>query len=171
MYLSLLAIVNAVSKTHAIPPYEICLHSNHFAESMSLERWQPWLLLIPLCTIVLVNIYFDYDHILPSLSAINQLENILPSTPIKTCYLSLVHLLVLPLVQLDVVDIENEGIRMIWFNTFLVVSLLKAPLIALWTHHCQKNNGNQAQPGNDLELHPIHSISSEGQRVIEMESE
>ena len=166
LYLSLLAIINAVSETHALLPYEICLHSNHLAETMSLERWQNWLMLIPLYAIVLINIYFDYDDIAPSFSAINPQENIPPTwdkTPIKTCYISLVPLLVRPLVHLDVMDIEDQGIRLIWFNTFLVVSLLKAPIIAQWTYYYHKKNTvNQAQPENYLELHPpIPSISSE----------
>ena len=129
---------------------------------MSLERWQNWLMLIPLYAIVLINIYFDYDNITPSLNTQESIPPTWDKTPIKTCYISLVPLLVRPLVHLDVMDIEDQGIRLIWFNTFLVVSLLKAPIIAQWTYYYhKKNNTNQAQEGNYLDLHPIPSISSE----------
>ena len=69
--------------------------------------------------------------------------------------------------------IDDQTIRLMWiFNFFQIVSILKAPIIALWTHYYQKkNHANQAQPGNELELQPLHSISSEGQQMMEIESE
>ena len=181
VYLTMMCIINAVSESHALPHYEICLQSHHLAESASLQRWQNWLLFAPVIAIVLVNIYFDYDDtpifIPPSLFAINQQEHIPPTwdkTPIKTCYISIIvtamHILPSALNDLNVMELEDQSNMLICLSILSIVTLLKAPIMALWTHHYYQNQtkNNQAQPGNNIEL---HSITSENQRLMEIESE
>lgn len=179
-----MSITNAVFEFHALPPYEICLQSDHLAESLALERWQSWLILVPFLAVLVINIYFDYDDveifIPPSLAAINQQEHIPPNwdkTPIKTSYISLFSAIIIDIVplaldKLNVIDLGDENPMVVLFNTYIqvLVSLLKSPVLALWTHHYYQKqaNTNQAQRGNDIEL---HSITSENQRLMEIESE
>ena len=182
MYLTLLSIANDVFEFHVLPPYEMCLHSDHFAESLALERWQMWLISVPFLAVLVINIYFDYDDIdifiPPSLAAINQQEHIPPNwdkTPIKTSYISLFSTIIIDIVplaldKLNAIDLGDENLMVVLFNTYMLVTLLKSPVVALWTHHYYQKqaNTNQAKPRIDIEL---HSITSENQRLMEIESE
>ena len=182
VYLAMMCIINAVSESHAVPPYEICLQSHHLAESLSIECWQNWLLFAPVIAIVLVNIYFDYNDtpifIPPSLFAINHQQEhptgAWDKAPIKTCYISIIftapNILQWVLNELNVMELEDQNNIRIFFNILSLVTLLKAPIMALWTHHFYQNQtkNNQAQLGNNIEL---HSITSENQRLMKIESE
>ena len=146
VYLAMMSIINAVSESHILIPYEICLQSHHLAESLSIERWQHWLLITPMFAIVLVNIYFDYNDtpifIPPSLFAINQQQEHIPptgawdKTPIKTCYISIVvtalNMLPLALNDLNVMKLEDQSNMLICLSMLSIVPLLKAPIMGTY---------------------------------------
>ena len=168
-YPFLLATLNELIQLHVIPPHEICLNSSFWAESLSYLKWERLLVGSPVLLSLLTNVYFDFDDtpilVPPSLFAINNQQNAPPNptwntSPIKTSYISVAYLSFL---LLFAVDVASSIIIITFMPMFLS---LKAPLLALWTHHCQK----KVIQTDNVEMVDLVSISSEGQKQWESET-
>ena len=161
-YTVLLATLNELVQLHLIPPHEICLNSSFWSESLSFLKWERLLVGSPVVVSLMTNIYFDFDD---TSIAINNQQNEPPNptwnvAPLKTSYISVAYLSFLILFALDMAN-------SITILTFLTLALsMRAPLLALWTHHYQKN----VIQTDNLQMVDLVSISSEGQQQWESET-
>ena len=112
------------------------------------------LILIPFTLILCTNIHFDFVKP-PRLLSIDNIQNsepIFDESPLRTSLISCLALLWVFGCILMVEHVFYYSIVIL--DNFLVILLIKGPLIAIWTHHQskQKNLKKNQQEINEVEL-------------------
>ena len=155
LYLFFVTLFNSTLNVSFLPPYAVCMRYNFEKVEFSWHIYK-LLLLIPFSLIIGTNILFDIE---------DSCHPIFDESPLKTSYISTL-LLVIMIFQDQALFVRPLHI-LIRIGMLLVVSLIKGPLIAVWTfYQLKQKNLKKPQQKMDGEL---LSLSAQ-QQHLELEN-
>ena len=138
LYLFFVTLFNSTLNVSFLPLYAACMRYNYEEAELSWHNYK-LLILIPFSLIIGTNIHFDIE---------DNCHPILDESPLKTSYISTL-LFVIMIFQHQAMFIRPLHI-LIMIGMLLVVSLIKGPLIAIWTHH-QLKQKNLKKPQQKMD--------------------
>ena len=144
LYLFFVALFNSTLNVSFLPLYAACMRYNYEEAELSWHNYK-LLILIPFSLIIGTNILFDIE---------DSCHPIFDESSLKTSYISTL-VLVIVIFQPQAMLIRPRPPRhiLITIGMLLVISLIKGPLIAIWTHHrLKQKNLKKPKQKMDVEL-------------------
>ena len=141
LYLFFVTLFNSTLNVSFLPLYAACMRYNYEEAELSWHNYK-LLILIPFSLIIGTNIHFDIE---------DNCHPIFDESSLKTSYISTL-VLVIVIFQPQAIFIRHLHI-LITIGKLLVISLIKGPLIAIWTYHrLKQKNLKKPKQKMDVEL-------------------